>query len=260
MTTKKIWIVFTDIFQNTILHPQYFTFKATNKGVEAAKRHASGVLVDVGCGRMPYRGQIEPLVKKYIAIDSPQTSKLYRGKWKPDYFADATRLPIMTGSVDTVLLFQVLEYLENPDAALSEIHRILRKNGKLLISVPFMYPIHDVPYDLARYTDAMLTKMMKKNGFTIIEFTSEGTFLEFWGQSLNVFLMKRIKDVLKSKKNILTLFYLFFLIMLSVLVIVPINLFTYLIGNIGSISPKYPNYFPLDYIIVLRKSGSNKKV
>ena len=218
-------------------------------------RYAKGVLVDVGCGRMPYRGQIEPLVQKYIAIDSPQTSKLYRGKWSPDFFADATHLPLKNDSVDTVLLFQVLEYLEDPDAALSEMYRILRKNGKLLISVPFMYPIHDVPYDLARYTESMLIRMMKKNGFSVIEFKSEGTFLEFWGQSLNVYLMKRIKDILKSKKNILSIFYLLFLIAFSVLVIVPMNLFTYLVGCIEYIFPKYPNYFPLDYIIVLRKSG-----
>jgi ubiquinone/menaquinone biosynthesis C-methylase UbiE len=44
----------------------------------------------------------------------------------------ATGLP--DGSVDTVLLYDVLHHLKNPDAVLAELHRILKPEGTLSVS------------------------------------------------------------------------------------------------------------------------------
>jgi SAM-dependent methyltransferase len=39
-------------------------------------------------------------------------------------------------SFDSVLMFEVLEHLENPKMALREIHRVLKTGGNLVISIP----------------------------------------------------------------------------------------------------------------------------
>lgn len=53
---------------------------------------------------------------------------------------DATNLRFETDSFDAVICSEVLEHLPDYDAALAEIRRILKPNGKLCISVPHAWP------------------------------------------------------------------------------------------------------------------------
>jgi SAM-dependent methyltransferase len=50
--------------------------------------------------------------------------------------ADATQLPLTDQTIDVVLLLDVLEHLAEPQQCLVEAHRILRKEGTLILSVP----------------------------------------------------------------------------------------------------------------------------
>jgi len=52
------------------------------------------------------------------------------------FHADVYRLPFMDNSFDGVLLNNILEHLEKPDDAFSEIKRVLKKDGRLLIELP----------------------------------------------------------------------------------------------------------------------------
>ncbi|MEU9122328.1 class I SAM-dependent methyltransferase [Streptomyces sp. NPDC048506] len=45
-------------------------------------------------------------------------------------------LPFATGSADAVLFSEVVEHLVDPDAALDELHRVLRPGGHLMLSTP----------------------------------------------------------------------------------------------------------------------------
>jgi SAM-dependent methyltransferase len=47
--------------------------------------------------------------------------------------ADATRLPVRSGAADAVAAAQVLLYVEQPQAALAEIRRVLRPDGRVAI-------------------------------------------------------------------------------------------------------------------------------
>jgi SAM-dependent methyltransferase len=49
-----------------------------------------------------------------------------------------THLTFGDHSFDYVLNFDVLEHIPNPEAGLGEIHRVLKPNGHLLLSVPFL--------------------------------------------------------------------------------------------------------------------------
>lgn len=50
--------------------------------------------------------------------------------------SDAEDLPFKDASFDTVLCSEVLEHLENDKKALIEVSRILKRNGRVIISVP----------------------------------------------------------------------------------------------------------------------------
>jgi len=64
-------------------------------------------------------------------------------------------------SVGTVLCLDTLEHVEYPHKALSEIHRILKPGGIVLISSVMECPIHDYPYDYWRFTPESFRSLLK---------------------------------------------------------------------------------------------------
>jgi SAM-dependent methyltransferase len=59
---------------------------------------------------------------------------------------------IASHTYDVIVCTQVLEHIANPFKAASELHRILKPGGKLLLTVPAAYEYHADPHDYWRYT------------------------------------------------------------------------------------------------------------
>lgn len=190
---KKFWEKFGDKFGMTIFHPQFFAKKYAFEAARLAEKHAHGILLDIGCGHMPYRKYLEPRVQKYIGLDHPEISQKYEGDIKPDILADASVIPLPSESIDTVLLLMVLEHLPDPNCTLAEINRILKKNGVLIASTVQTYPLHDCPFDFYRYTEFGITHLLTTNGLTIKSVTAMGNFWTTWAASFNTYLMQSIK-------------------------------------------------------------------
>ena len=64
---------------------------------------------------------------------------------------------------NNVLLFNVMEHLTNIENAKKEIKKILKKNGKLIGSTPFLYRFHGAPSDYLRFTKPFLIFFLKKD-------------------------------------------------------------------------------------------------
>lgn len=152
------------ILRGTPLHPQWLL--DSRRSVEAwASLHLDGLVLDIGCGDR----WLEPLVRQrghYLGLDSLETGAALYGA-RPSLFGDASRLPVADASIDTVVLLEVLEHLESPRQALEEIARVLKPGGRLLLSMPFLYPIHDAPHDFQRYTTHGLAREMAAVGFDV---------------------------------------------------------------------------------------------
>jgi SAM-dependent methyltransferase len=123
-----------------------------------------GAVLDVGCGRMPYKPLIlsEPSrATKYVGLDIPN------GHYTtPDLVWDGKSIPLPDCSVDTAILTEVLEHCPDGAAVLREVYRVLRPNGFLFLTVPFVWPIHCVPYDEFRYTPFSLRRILEDVGFS----------------------------------------------------------------------------------------------
>lgn len=83
-------------------------------------------------------------------------------------------LPHQTKSVDTVLLFNILEHLCNYSLVLSEIKRVLKPGGQLLGAAPFLVAYHPDPHDYWRFTRESLEKIFVTAGFSNIQIKSFG--------------------------------------------------------------------------------------
>jgi SAM-dependent methyltransferase len=148
----------------TPFHPGYWAQRRLDRAIAAHSRLAHGVLLDVGCGLKPYEKFFTPFVKKYLGMEYSETSG-YRGN-TADFCADAMSLPLAHECVDTILCTEVLEHIPDPELVIKEFMRILRAGGTVIITAPFLCPVHDAR-DFFRYSPDGMAAIMKRNGFEI---------------------------------------------------------------------------------------------
>jgi SAM-dependent methyltransferase len=77
------------------------------------------------------------------------------------------KLSIENNTYDTVILFNVIEHIENYKQLVAETNRILKNNGKLELFVPFLFRYHEDPKDYVRLTHYYLKKILEKNNFKV---------------------------------------------------------------------------------------------
>jgi SAM-dependent methyltransferase len=150
-----------------------------------------GTLLDVGCGQMPYRSILtgpDGQVTGYLGLDFA-VNPIHDNQ--PDLCWENGRIPLADASVDSALCTEVLEHCPDPDAVLSEVARVLRPGGCLLFSVPFLWPLHEVPYDHYRYTPFALRRHLTKAGFGSIQIQAMGGWDASLAQMLGLWVRRR---------------------------------------------------------------------
>lgn len=131
-------------------------------------------MLDIGCGQSPYKPLLlapKGFVSEYIGLDLEQNPV---HKNNPDLLWDGRSIPLPDDSVDSILLTEVLEHVPEPSVLLQESNRVLVAGGKLFGTVPFLYPLHEVPWDFYRYTPFAIEKLAKESGFNVIEIEALG--------------------------------------------------------------------------------------
>jgi SAM-dependent methyltransferase len=156
----------------------------------AVKRHIGlfrGQMLDIGCGEKPYEDLLASRVTGYIGVDHVATQ---HSASRADVWADATELPFGDEQFDTVAAFQVLEHLPEPLRALREAHRVLRREGRIFISTPFMWGVHEAPHDYFRYTPYGLRHLLERAGFVDIKVESVAGYWFTTGLRFSYYLQR----------------------------------------------------------------------
>ena len=126
--------------------------------------------LDVGCGGQPFRRLLETSGFKYHAIDTQA---------QPDVKLDAvcaideplppSLIQLADAGFELVLCTEVLEHVLDWPSAWANLHRLLAPGGRLIITCPFVYPLHEEPYDFWRATPHSLRRFAERFGFNILE-------------------------------------------------------------------------------------------
>jgi SAM-dependent methyltransferase len=138
----------------------------------AIEKYVKGRLVDLGCGKAPLYGLYRSRVTAVICID--WTGSIH-GNPHIDIEADLNAsFPLADSSADTILCTDVLEHIREPSSFLHEIARVLAPSGIAIITVPFMYWLHEEPDDHFRYTRHRLRAFCEELGLRVLELTEYG--------------------------------------------------------------------------------------
>ena len=240
MKLRKLKIFFKK-FLHTPLHPQWFSTHNNNVENFIKEEIAGVVVLDIGCATK-WPAKLLPPSHYYIGIDYLETAENWY-KTLPDVYGDAQKLPIASSSIDSVLLLDVLEHLQNPDQALNEIFRVLKTHGVLILQVPFLYPIHDSPCDYQRWSKFGLNKIASQHGFVIEKESFYGNPLESAAIISNIAMTKTVLNWI-SQKRIASVF-----VLILPLYIILNNVLSWILSRI---SPK-DDMMPTSYQMVWKK-------
>lgn len=174
-------------------------FNSLNKSLYLFK----GKLLDIGCGKMPYKNYILEYskVESYIGLDI-ETELTYDNGVKPDYTWDGKVMPFESASFDCAFGTEVLEHCPEPEVVLKEVYRVLKPEGTFFFTVPFLWPLHEVPHDEYRYTPFALERHLKNSGFKDININATGGWHAAMAQMLGLWV--RRSPMSKSKRNLIS--------------------------------------------------------
>ena len=138
-------------------------------------------ILELGAGAGEFADRLKTLGYKVICVEG---SPVYLKRLKKMGFstkkADLNKsLPLPAGTFDGVLSLEVIEHLIEVDKFLSEVYRVLKPKGWLIISTPNIawwgyrlfalmgQPPKKEGYHLRFFTHNTLTQLLKKHGFRI---------------------------------------------------------------------------------------------
>ncbi len=144
-------------------------------------------ILDAGAGELQYKKYCNHL--KYTSQDfglydgKGDKNALQTKEWdntKLDIISDIIDIPVEDNSFDNIMCIEVLEHLPHPSKAIKEFSRILKPNGKLILTAPFCSMTHFSPFFYCTgFSKYWYEKILTENNFKIIELKFNGNYFDY---------------------------------------------------------------------------------
>jgi ubiquinone/menaquinone biosynthesis C-methylase UbiE len=149
-------------------------------------------ILDAGAGELAYKhlcSHLDYVSQDFAAYDGRGDDRgLQMGEWDysgVDIISDITAIPEPSHSFDVVMCIEVFEHLAEPLKALDEFSRLLRPNGKLIITAPFCSLTHFAPYHFyTGFNRYFYEQELPRRGFEIKDLSENGNYFEFVAQEV----------------------------------------------------------------------------
>lgn len=220
-----------------LINPFYFARCGLRKAIGEYAPNLTGRVLDVGCGQKPYRSLFH--CDEYVGMDIQQSGHSHESE-QIDVFYDGTTFPFPNETFDGVVCTQVLEHVFNPSVFLNELARVLKSQGHLLLTVPFVWDEHEQPYDYARYSSFGLKHLLETHGFEIEAQQKTMRDLRVVVQMANMLIYKGSERLRKTRLGAL---------LATLLLNAPLNIMGSLLWRVF---PSNPDLY-LDSVVLARK-------
>jgi ubiquinone/menaquinone biosynthesis C-methylase UbiE len=144
----------------------------------------SGLALDLGGGTGELRSPLQELGYEYVNVDLNPTGAGLRVK------GDAQELPFISKTFDLIVSSETLEHFSQPAIVLSEVHRVLKDEGRLVVWVPFLHPFHGDDY--FRYTPLGLRSLMEGAELRMVSLEAPLGLFSLFAQAWIV-LLRRVR-------------------------------------------------------------------
>ncbi len=184
--------LFQPTFTGLFVNPFYIIRRGLFRGITANTHYLSGKILDFGCGDKPYKDYFK--YTEYIGLDIEQRGHTHEQE-DVDVFYDGQKIPFADNYFDSVFSSEVLEHVFEPEDALDEINRVLKPGGRILMTVPFVWDEHEIPYDYGRYSSFGIRYLLEKKGFEIIKLDKSTNYVQTLFQMWNTYVHQHILRV-----------------------------------------------------------------
>ncbi len=121
---------------------------------------ANAVILDFGAGHGDFSEVLRK--RKVIALDVYPYEEV-------DIVCDLQRaIPFKRASFDAIVLMNVLEHIQQPENLIKTLATLLCPDGILIVAVPFLLKLHQLPYDFLRYSHHQLENIGRKAGLEVV--------------------------------------------------------------------------------------------
>lgn len=174
----------------------------------------NNLVLDVGCGSAKPT-KIIAQTNKVVALDvSIEVLINAKNNEIPFVCGVAENLPFKEEVFDVVCAIELIEHLKRPEAFLSEVRRVLKENGKLVLTCPNIasfrsrlyflifgaFPDYSNPKHVQHFTSYTLGKLLEENGFEIMNIFSIGFSAPYaiLPRKLGEFFIKKVCKMLRN--------------------------------------------------------------
>ncbi len=160
-------------------------------------------ILDVGCGNSPFKHLLDSSNTKYYGLDIDESNNFNYSRTDITYF-NGVDIPFDSEYFDNIICTEVLEHTQNPVRLINEMERVLKKNGTIILSVPWSARNHYIPYDYYRYTETTLSILF--SNFTKVYIKPRGTDVTVIVNKIIVIYFRQFKKLQISNFKLLLQF------------------------------------------------------
>ena len=160
---------------------RYSIFELTHKFIN---EYLNGTVLDLGAGKDYLKNEFLNLSDFWISLDYNIRSKTI------DVQGDGQFLPFPGNLFDTIVSIDVLEHVPDPEKLVSELYRVLKPGGRVILSTPFFFWHHEEPFDFFRFSRYGISTIFERNKFEVIKVVPIAGIFSIIGILISVLLTK----------------------------------------------------------------------